>query len=170
MRRLAVVTAVLGADLAAVAACGSSPAQTPEVTGTLELDGSKATVLACRAGRALKPYVELVTSRGKLRFEDGALSWSADPEPLARGQQLDCARLDRAWGSGYRRDGTAYFKAWTFQFDCKPAADAAEGAPGVPAVSGDLRLACGSITADEHAELDRNRADHKRSQAGDGPP
>jgi hypothetical protein len=142
--------------LLAVVACGNEkkpPA--PEVSGSLSLDGKPLTVSSCRAGRGVTTYVEVLTVQGKLRFEDKQLFWATDVAARAgsrandRGDKLECQKLDRSWGGGMRPDGTAYFRGHLI-FACRGPAGA---------VTGDLMIDCGRITAEERASLDKNRTD-----------
>jgi hypothetical protein len=131
----------LGALAAAwLAAACSKPAPPPlltsDVTGTLTLDGAPATLVRCRPGHAVHVFVEVDTSLGTLRFGEGKLSWN--------GSEQVCSKLDRSWGGGVRRDGSAYFRG-TLAFRCGR-------------LLGDLSLDCGQISLDEGAELARNRA------------
>ena len=93
-------------------------------------------------------YVELVTAQGTLRFEDKQLFW-ARPDDVSRGPALACDKLDRSWGGGQRKDGTSYFRGHLI-FACR--------GPG-GTLAGDVTLDCGGTTAEERAQLDRNRAD-----------
>ena len=134
--------------LLALVACGNeTPKKSPEVTGSLSLDGKPLAIVSCRAGRGVTTYVELLTAEGKLRFEDKQLFWSKqDP---GRGDKLECEKLDRSWGGGMRKDGTAYFRGHLI-FACKGP---------VGAITGDVTMDCGGITAEERASLDKNRTD-----------
>jgi hypothetical protein len=137
-------------------ACGPSepPSATREATGvaevthvrgTLTVDGKPAQLVRCRPGHAVHVFVEVDTTLGTLRFGDGMLSW--------QGSALTCQKLDRSWGGGVRRDGSAYFRG-TLGFRCGT-------------LAGDLVLDCGQITPDEAGELARNRAAAGRApQAG----
>ena len=135
--------------LLALVACGNAKKPpTPEVTGSLSLDGKPLTVSSCRAGRGVTTYVEVLTAQGKLRFEDKQLFWATDVA-AGRGDKLECQKLDRSWGGGMRTDGTAYFRGHLI-FACRGPAGA---------VTGDLMIDCGRITAEERASLDKNRTD-----------
>ena len=130
-----------GAALACAWLAGacSKPAPPPvnaDVTGTLAVDGAGAKLIACRPGHAVHVFVEVDTAAGTLRFGDGKLAWN--------GSELACSKLDRSWGGGVRRDGSAYFRG-TLAFRCDK-------------LAGDLSLDCGGITPEEGAELARNRA------------
>lgn len=143
----------------ALAACkgeNQQPAARPDVSGTLSIDGKPIEVTACRAGRGVTTYVELVTARGKLRFEDQKLFWSADRD-FGKGDQLACDKLDRSWGGGMRKDGTAYWRG-QLMFACK-------GPPG--AISGDVKIDCGRITAEERAQLDESRDEFLRQRCSE---
>lgn len=135
-----------------------SGSSTDIVKGTLSVDGQPATLGACKPGHSVRPFVELQTSKGKLRFENQILYWNPDPNAVTRGAQLDCTKLDRSWGGGVRMpgDGTAYWrgKLW---FQCG-------------AVAGELELDCGNITAKERAQLDGKRNDLLDEQRGSGKP
>ena len=137
--------------LLALVACGGEkdkpPPAKPEVQGTLSLDGKPLTIVRCRAGQDVTTYVELLTARGKLRFEDKQMWWSAD-DP-GRGDKLECEKLDRSWGGGKRKDGTAYFRGHLI-FVCRGP---------VGALAGDVTVDCGSITAEEREQLDKGRND-----------
>jgi len=146
MRRTLVVVALV--------ACGTKqPATSSEVLGTLTLDGQPLEIRACRPGRGVTTYVELVTAKGTLRFEDRQLFWSADPAG-GRGDALACERLDRSWGGGTRTDGTSYFRGQLI-FACRGP---------VGALAGDVTVDCGGITPEERAQLDRNRRDLRQQQ------
>ncbi|MBA3503770.1 MAG: hypothetical protein M4D80_06015 [Myxococcota bacterium] len=135
--------------LLVVVACGSEKKPPkPEVQGSLSLDGKPLTVSSCRAGRGVTTYVEVLTAQGKLRFEDKQLFWATTAAD-GRGDKLDCQKLDRSWGGGMRPDGTAYFRGHLI-FACRGPAGA---------VTGDLMIDCGRITAEERASLDKNRTD-----------
>ncbi|MDB4961778.1 MAG: hypothetical protein JWP01_1777 [Myxococcales bacterium] len=146
--------------LEALVGCGkrsSDPgpsATSREVTGTITVDGTPLTVASCRPGRDITTYVEALTSAGVLRFEDRQLFWSADPMAIARGEVLTCEQLDRSWGGGTRADGTAYWRG-TLVFRCKA---------GARSITGDLKLDCGNITAEERAQLDHNRQELRDEQ------
>jgi hypothetical protein len=136
--------------LLALAACKSekkAAATKPDVQGTLAIAGKPTDVTTCRAGRGVTTYVELVTGQGKLRFENQKLYWSQTD--FGRGDELTCDKLDRSWGGGTRKDGTAYFRGHLI-FVCK-------GPPGT--VTGDLTVDCGRITPEERAQLDQSRTD-----------
>jgi hypothetical protein len=107
-----------------------------DVNGTLVFAGSPAQLAGCRPGHAVHVFVEVDTTLGTLRFADGRLSW--------RGVELTCEKLDRSWGGGVRRDGSAYFRG-SLAFRCGT-------------LAGELALDCGHITPQESAELARNRA------------
>jgi hypothetical protein len=111
------------------------------VSGTLTVDGKPARLTACRPGHAVHVFVEVDTTLGTLRFGEARLSW--------QGSEQTCQKLDRSWGGGVRRDGSAYFRG-TLAFRCGP-------------LAGDLALDCGRITPAEAAELARNRAEASRS-------
>ena len=143
--------------LLALVACGSEkkpPPPSPEVRGTLSLDGKPLAITQCRAGRGVTTYVELTTAAGKLRFEDKQLYWAPPGEPL-RGDLLACDKLDRSWGGGLRGDGTSYFRGHLI-FVCR-------GPQGQP-LTGDVQVDCGGITAAERAELDKNRDEMRKQQ------
>jgi hypothetical protein len=117
----------------------SKPAPPPagaDVTGALTVDGAAARLIACRPGHAVHVLVEVDTSAGTLRFSEGKLAWN--------GGELTCSKLDRSWGGGVRRDGSAYFRG-SLAFRCDR-------------LAGELSLDCGGITPEEGAELARNRA------------
>jgi hypothetical protein len=135
--------------LACACACGPSEAppatrSQSDVTGMLTVDGAPAQLVRCRPGHAANVFVEVDTSLGTLRFGDGKLSW--------QGQEQMCRKLDRSWGGGIRRDGTAYFRG-TLAFRCDK-------------LTGSLALDCGQISPEEGAELARNHAAAKPQ----GPP
>ena len=144
------------AVLLLLVACDKSDKQkppSPEVRGTLSLDGKQLEITRCVAGRGVTTYVELITVLGKLRFEDKQLFWSAsDP---GRGDPLQCDKLDRSWGGGLRKDGTSYFRGHLI-FVC--------AGPAGQRITGDVQLDCGGITADERQELDKNRDEMRRQQ------
>jgi len=126
--------AVLG--LAGACSKPAPKAANADVTGTLTVDGAPAELVACRPGHAEHVFVEVDSTRGTLRFGEGKLAWN--------GSALACSKLDRSWGGGIRRDGSAYFRG-TLAFRCDR-------------VSGELSLDCGAITPGEGAELATNRA------------
>lgn len=105
------------------------------IDGTLTVDGAPVAITTCRPGRGVTTFVELVTAKGTLRFENKQLSWD--------GKLLECTKLDRSWGGGQRPDGSAYFRG-TLRFACG-------------AISGDVTVDCGGITSTERAQLDANR-------------
>lgn len=141
-------------------ATGSGSSTTPEIVGSLWVDGKAVTTTACRPGRGFGTYVEVVTDTGKLRFEDKSLYWSPDPKDPLRGDRLDCEKLDRSWGGGSRADGTSYWRG-TLAFACTAKKFA---------VSGELTLDCGNITPEERAGLDAQRRDMRAAQAGHANP
>ncbi len=154
--------------LALVCACGKSDDQVVEVLGSssatdvvkgsLTVDGKVVTLGACRPGHSVHPLVELITSAGKLRFEDQQLYWNPIADAPTRGDKLTCAKLDRSWGGGVRLpgDGTSYWrgKLW---FTCG-------------AIAGELELDCGNITSTERAQLDGKRQDLLDKQPGSPTP
>ncbi len=146
-----------GLALVVLAACSSksaAPAST-EVTGTLSFGGQPVPITKCRPDHGVSTYVVLETAKGALRFEDKRLHYNADdPEGLTPGRALDCTRLDRSWGGGVRLDNTAYWRG-TLSFDC---------AMGATAITGNLTLDCGNITAEERASLDKQRTDLREQQ------
>ena len=163
--------------LIAIAACGGkaddpivevtgSASATDIVKGTLTVDGQPAKLGACKPGHSVRPFVELVTDKGKLRFENQLLYWNADPNAITRGSELTCDKLDRSWGGGVRLpgDGTAYWrgKLW---FRCGLLAGSAE-----TAIAGELELDCGNITAEERAQLDGKRQGLLDQQHGSSAP
>jgi hypothetical protein len=112
----------------------SKPAPQPanaDVTGTLTVDGAPAQLVACRPGHAVHVFVDIDSAKGTLRFGEGTLAWNGSP--------LTCSKLDRSWGGGIRRNGSAYFRG-TLAFRCDR-------------IAGDLALDCGGITPEEGAEL-----------------
>jgi hypothetical protein len=141
----------------ALAACGNKSASTTkEVTGTLSVKGEAVTVTKCHPDRGIDGvYVILETTKGALRFEAKKLYWNGDdPEGFRRGATLDCTKVDRSWGGGSRTDGTAYFRG-TLDFDCHD---------GPNKIAGNLTLDCGNITAEERAQLDKQRKDLQDEQ------
>ena len=112
------------------------PAASADITGTLTVDGAPAQLVACRPGHAVHVFVDVVSSTGTLRFGEGKLAWNGSP--------LTCSKLDRSWGGGIRRDGSAYFRG-TLAFRCDR-------------IAGELTLDCGGITPEEGAELATNGA------------
>lgn len=159
--------------LAALVACGKSDESVVEVLGSasatdvvkgsLTVGGKAVTLGACKPGHSVHPLVELITSAGKLRFEDQQLYWNPVADVIAgRGDLLTCEKLDRSWGGGVRLpgDGTSYWrgKLW---FRC--------GAP-TGEIAGEIELDCGNITAAERAQLDGKRQDLLDKQHGSQPP
>jgi hypothetical protein len=150
------------AALAVSCACGTDPAPSIEVvtpiaardviTGSITAAGQTVTPTACRPGHAVHTFVEVLTSAGKLRFEDQQLYWNPIPDAVTRGDRLDCTKLDRSWGGGNRTDGTSYWRG-TLDFTCGP-------------ITGKLELDCGSITPAERAQLDGNRRSMQAEQRG----
>ncbi len=142
--------------------CGShAPARAPEVTGTLSVGGEALSPLTCRPGRAAHAFVEVVSPKGILRFEDRALFWTADVNAVGAGTQLACGKLDRSWGGGSRPDGSSYWRG-ILVFECTL---------GPTVVRGDLDLDCGNITAEERQQLDgqrENMRDEQRKARGSG--
>jgi hypothetical protein len=161
---------VRSALLVLLCACGSkeeppividitgSASASDVVKGSITVDGSPVTLGACKPGHSTRPFVELVTSKGKLRFENQILYWNANPDAITRGAELACTKLDRSWGGGVRMpgDGTSYWrgKLW---FTCG-------------AVAGELELDCGNITAEERRQLDGKREGLLDEQRGSGKP
>lgn len=137
-----------GASLGA--GSGSQSSREPrgaEVTGTMQVAGAPVALTRCRPGHAVHVFVEVDTSAGTLRFGEGKLWWL--------GSERRCARLDRRWGGGVRRDGSTYFRG-TLSFACGD-------------LTGDLALDCGGITPAESTELARNARDARaRAAAGNG--
>jgi hypothetical protein len=154
--------------LAALVACGKADEQVVEVLGSssatdvvkgsITVDGKAVTLGACKPGHSVHPLVELITSAGKLRFEDQQLYWNPVADAPTRGDKLTCDKLDRSWGGGVRLpgDGTSYWrgKLW---FRCG-------------AIHGELELDCGNITATERAQLDGKRQDLLDKQHGSPTP
>jgi hypothetical protein len=135
------------------AASGSQAAAADVLDGTLSVGGEPARLVACQPGHDGRVFLDVVSSRGTVRFRDARLWWnprSGDP-----GHELACDRLDRSWGGGVRLDGTAYWRG-TLRFQCRHEA---------MAIDGDLVLDCGQITAQERAQLDANR-DRARDEGG----
>jgi hypothetical protein len=131
--------------VALAGACGrSEPATRRELTGTVLVGGVPAALRGCRPGHTDHVFVEIDTSIGVLRFAAGTLAWN--------GIALACQKLDRSWGGGIRRDGTAYFRGH-LAFRCAP-------------VAGDLTLDCGQTTPEEASSLERNRS----GRSGPPPP
>lgn len=126
--------------LALVASCKKPPP--PEITGTLVIQGKDVSAqMRCQPGAAVHIFVDIETPEGTLRFEDQKLSLN--------GEVLACNKLDRAWNGARRPNNTAYWRG-TLAFECSTE---------VGAVRGDLDLACGGITLEEQAALDRAKAD-----------
>ncbi len=148
-----------------------SGSPTDVVKGTLSVDGQPATLGACKPGHSVRPFVELVTSKGKLRFENQILYWNPEPSAITRGAQLGCTKLDRSWGGGVRMpgDGTAYWrgKLW---FSCGAASPGSAGSDTQVMIAGELELDCGNITAKERAELDGKREGLRDEQRGSARP
>lgn len=133
----------------ALAACSSTKPAQPDITGTLVVNGvDVSSKMECKAGAAVHIFVDIVTPEGTLRFEDQKLSMN--------GEVLACAKLDRKWNGTRRSDGTAYWRG-TLAFECGE-------------LRGDLDLACGNITLEERAQLDRAQREldeQKRRNAAD---
>ena len=146
--------------LLAIAACGKAAAS-KEVTGTFEVKGSAVTVTKCRPDHDVDgTYVVVETPAGALRFTNKKLWWNGDdPEGFAPGAVLDCTRLDRSWGGGLRTDGTSYWRG-TLSFDCHD---------GPHTFTGNLTLDCGNITAEERAQLDKQRTEMRDEQKKSAP-
>jgi len=155
--------------LLVVAACSKDPPskvmETPGkssasdvLTGTLRVGESPVTLTACRPGRTTRVFVEVVTSGGRLRFEDMHLYWNPDVDSKARGDELACEKLDRSWGGGNRADGTSYWRG-SLAFTCTH---------GETPIAGSLTLDCGNITAIERSQLDGNRKEMQDEQRGSG--
>jgi len=119
-----------------VACDRAAPPPVVALSGALTVEGASARLTACRPGHGVHVFVDVDTSLGTLRFGEGKLAWN--------GRELACDKLDRIWGGGVRRDGSAYFRG-TLAFRCGR-------------VVGDLALDCGDITTEEATELARNRA------------
>jgi len=140
-----------------VVGCSSDPASAPEtknppsaadkLTGNLAVGGEPATLTQCVLGHRERVFVEVVTSKGTLRYENTNL--------YLGGVLLECKRLDRSWGGGIRGNGTAYWRG-TLDFQCTSG--------GTTPVVGKLDLDCGQITPEERAQLDQNRSDMKQPQ------
>lgn len=152
----------------ALAACNSDKPSEPTrkpgagdvITGTLAVDGQPQTMLACNAGHSPHVFVEVLTTSGRLRFEEQVLYWTTDTAATDRGDPLACEQLDRSWGGGTRMDGTSYFRG-TLVFRCTR---------GKMPFIGDMTIDCGNITAGEREGLDRNRREYleERQRAGSG--
>lgn len=122
----------------ALVACSSTKPSAPEITGSLVIHGKDVSAkMRCKPGAAVHIFVDIETPEGTLRFEDQKLRLGGD--------ELSCAKLDRRWNGARRPDGTAYWRG-TLVFRCT-----SELGP----IEGDLDLACGNITLEERAELDR---------------
>ena len=145
----------LAPALLVAVACGkSAPVRVQEVSGSLVVAGESLSPLACRPGRAAHTFIEVVSPKGKLRFEDRELFWARDAEAVGPGEKLACSRLDRSWGGGSRPDGSSYWRG-TLSFDCTL---------GAVVVTGDLVLDCGKITPEERKQLDGQRIDMREEQ------
>jgi hypothetical protein len=139
----------------AIAGCGSSSTSPPSigVTGTLTIDGEAATPTRCQPGTgAAGVYIQVETTRGHVRFEDTRLYFTPGKDSPDRGELLACTKLDRSWGGGTRADGSSYWRGML---------DVACGR-----VSGRLDIDCGDITAEERAQLDKNRTELREQQKG----
>lgn len=127
------------------------PSAADVLQGALRVGDERVPLVACKPGHAGHVFVDVVTAKGTLRFSQQKLSWD--------GAELACTKLDRSWGGGLRKDGSAYWRG-TLAFTCTHA-----GAP----LNGNLKLDCGGITADERASLDAGRADAlERQRQGSG--
>jgi hypothetical protein len=123
--------------LVIASACSTKP-KAADITGTLVISGHDvSSKMQCRPGAAMHIFVDIVTPQGTLRFEDQKLS--------LEGEVLACDKLDRKWNGARRPDGTAYWRG-TLAFDCAHE-------PG--RITGDLVLACGNLTLEERAALDK---------------
>jgi len=151
--------------LLVAAGCGkNAPARPPEVTGTLVVGGESLAPLSCRPGRAAHTFVDVVSPKGVLRFEDRQLFWTGDANAVGAGGVLTCTTLDRSWGGGSRPDGSVYWRG-ILVFECTNAE------PPSILIKGDLDLDCGNITADERQQLDgqrENMRDEQRKARGSG--
>jgi hypothetical protein len=160
MRLAHLVLVPIASIACSMGGCSKGATPSADVTGTLSVDGKPVTVLECRPGQAVHPFVELITSSGVLRFEDKQLYWNSDRQATSRGAKLTCPKLDRSWGGGSRDDGTRYWRG-ILMFTCD--------AP--LAVSGDLQMECGYIGPQDRKELDRMRdemREEQRKAAGSG--
>ncbi len=159
---LALLCACGKPDDQVVEVLGSSSA-TDVVKGSLTVDGKAVMLGACKPGHSVHPLVELITSAGKLRFEDQQLYWNAIADAPTRGDKLTCKKLDRSWGGGVRLpgDGTSYWRG-TLWFRCR--------AEGTGDLVGELELDCGNITPTERAQLDGKRQDLLDKQHGSPTP
>jgi hypothetical protein len=119
------------------------PSAADKLTGNVAVGGEPATLTQCVPGHRERVFVEVVTSKGTLRYENTSL--------YLGGVLLECKRLDRSWGGGIRSNGTAYWRG-TLDFQCTS---------GATPVVGKLDLDCGQITPEERAQLDQNRSDMK---------
>ena len=155
--------------LVALAACGDPQRDAPrevigsasagdKITGTFSVGGAPQTILACNAGHGEHVFVELLTTSGRLRFEDQNLYWTTDTAAIKRGDKLTCAKLDRSWGGGTRADDSSYFRG---MLDFRCTLDTA-------ALAGNVTIDCGNITAPERAQLDANRKTTLDQQRGSG--
>lgn len=127
---------------------------TDKLAGSLTVGDAAAKLVACKPGHRERVFLDVVTSLGKLRFENMNLYWTPTADSPDRGVQLECKRLDRSWGGGIRSDGSAYWRG-TLDFTCTN---------GATAVAGKLDLDCGMITMEERAQLDQNRTQMKNDQ------
>jgi hypothetical protein len=128
--------------VAIASACSSTKPAEPDITGSLTIHGvDVSSKMKCQPGAAVHIFVDIVTPEGTLRFEDQKLRLN--------GEELRCDKLDRKWNGTRRPNGTAYWRG-TLAFDCA-------GEPG--RIVGDLQLACGNITLEERAQLDRAQRD-----------
>ncbi|MFN0251122.1 MAG: hypothetical protein ACKV2T_29880 [Kofleriaceae bacterium] len=142
-------------------ACNRTTPATPDIAGSLSIHGvDVSSTMKCQPGAAVHIFVDIVTPEGTLRFEDQKLRLD--------GEELRCDKLDRSWNGTRRPDGTAYWRG-TLAFDCSKRAASGSTEPG--AIKGDLQLACGGITLEERAQLDRAQRDldaQKRRNANQG--
>lgn len=124
--------------LVIASACSSTKPSEPDITGSLSIHGvDVSSKMQCKPGAAVHIFVDIVTPEGTLRFEDQKLRMN--------GEELACGKLDRKWNGARRPDGTAYWRG-TLAFDCSTE---------IGAIKGDLDLACGNITLEERAQLDK---------------
>ena len=130
---------------------------TPEVTGTVLVDGKPVTITRCVVERRLDTRVTMLFAGGSVSFEDDHLFLyeGDDDDAIMRGTELSCGRPggNQAMGTGTDRKG---WVRGTLRADCT----------GPRPVKVDVTLACGAVSAEDQKQIEALEAQMKQPFVG----